>query len=84
MEFNFEDEFEANEDNDFLLDVLNALNYSEATIFLVDMQAFNFFNPCIEEPNRLIVLKAYIEMMKSKVISNPNDKYGLIFYNTVG
>lgn len=83
MEFNFDDGYEAEEANDFLFDALNALNYTEATIFLVDMQALNFFNPKIEEPNRLIVLKAYIELMKAKVISNPNDKYGLVFYNTV-
>lgn len=83
MEFNFE-----NEEDLLDLNMLNSPGFADMfskndiIIFLVDAQSFIFMNPNIEENNLTIVTNAYLSMLKSKIISNPNNRFGLVLYNT--
>lgn len=82
MDFNFEEK-------EINLDFLSSPNFDEAfkkieiDIFLIDVVAFEFVNAHISESNFSIVKSCYLSMLKNKIKTSPNDKTGLIFYNTL-
>lgn len=82
MEFELQDDA----DNEFLEgleDPNNQFAKSDAVIFLIDAQSFNFQHETVGLTNLQIVSNSYNGFLKDKLLMSNSDRNALIFYNCV-